>query len=60
MEAIRERRKTLAKNLATSPWGKGKGKGKGVREVEQLKPLRRWEDWAEGKKLTRRLDNDSD
>ena len=61
LEAIRERRKTLEKKLAESPWGKGKGKGKGpAREVEQLKPLPGWEDWARGKKLRRRLDYDSD
>ena len=28
LQAIRERRKTLGKKLAESPWGKGKGKGK--------------------------------
>ena len=64
LEAIRERRKTLEKKLAESPWGKGKGKGKGkrpAREVERLKPLPGWEDWAQGKKLRRRLDyEDSD
>ena len=63
LEAIRERRKTLEKKLAESPWGKGKGKGKGkvpAREVERLKPLPGWEDWAKGKKLRRRLDYDSD
>ena len=63
LEAIRERRKTLEKKLAESPWGKGKGKGKGkapAREVERLKPLPGWEDWAQGKKLRRRLDYDSD
>ena len=43
LEAIRERRKTLEKKLAESPWGKGKGKGP-VRVVERLKPLPRWED----------------
>ena len=59
LEAIRERRKTLGKKLASSPWGKGKGKGP-AREVEQLKPLPGWEDWARGKKLRRRLDYDSD
>ena len=57
LEAIRERRKTLEKKLAESPWGKGKGP---AREVEQLKPLPGWEDWARGKKLRRRLDYDSD
>ena len=61
LEAIRERRKTLEKKLAESPWGKGKGKGKGpAREVERLKPLPGWEDWAQGKKLRRRLDYDTD
>ena len=60
LEAIRERRKTLGKKLAESLWGKGKGKGP-AREVEQLKPLPAWEDWAKGKKLRRRLDyHDSD
>ena len=60
LEAIRERRKTLEKKLAESPWGKGKGKGP-AREVERLKPLPGWEDWAQGKKLRRRLDyEDSD
>ena len=59
LEAIRERRKTLEKRLAESSWGKGKGKGP-AREVEQLKPLPGWEDWARGKKLRRRLDYDSD
>ena len=57
LEAIRERRKTLEKKLAKSPWGKGKGP---AREVERLKPLPGWEDWAQGKKLRRRLDYDSD
>ena len=57
LEAIREQRKTLEKKLAESR----KGKGKGVsREVERLKPLPGWEDWARGKKLRRRLDYDSD
>ena len=61
LEAIRERRKTLAKKLAESSWGKGKGKGKApAREVERLKPLPGWEDWYRGKKLRRRLDYDSD
>ena len=61
LEAIRERRKTLEKKLAESSWGKGKGKGKGpAGEVERLKPLPGWEDWARGKKLRRRLDYDSD
>ena len=69
LEAIRERRKTLEKRYSESPWGKGKGpgpvkgkrKGKSsAREVEQLKPLPRWEDWARSKKLRRCLDYDSD
>ena len=63
LEAIRERRKTLEKKLAESPWGKGKGKDKGkapAREVERLKPLPGWEDWYRGKKLRRWLDYDSD
>jgi len=61
LEAIRERRKTLETKLAESSWGKGKGKGKGpAREVERLKPLPGWEDWARGKRLRRRLDYDSD
>ena len=60
LEAIRERRKTLEKRYSESPWGKGKGKGPGpvkgkgkgpAREVEQLKPLPGWEDWARGKKV---------
>ena len=59
LEAIRERRKTWEKHLAESAKGKGKGKGKGpAREVERLKPLPGWEDWAKGKKLRRRLDYD--
>ena len=68
LEAIRERRKTLEKKLASSPWDKGKGKGPGpvkgkgksTREVGQLKPFPGWEDWSRGKKLRRRLDYDSD
>ena len=63
LEAIRERRKTLEKKLAESGFTKGKGKGKGkgpAREVERLKPLPGWEDWARGKKLGPRLDYDSD
>ena len=61
LEAIREWRKTLEKQIAESSWGKGKGKGKApAREVERLKPLPGWEDWARGKKLQRRLDYDSD
>ena len=59
LEAIRERRKTLEKKLAESPWRKGKGKGKApARELERLKPLPGWEDWYQGKKLRRRLDYD--
>ena len=63
LEAIREQRKTLEKKIAESPWGKGKGRGKGkgpAREVERLKPLPGWEDWARGKKLRRRLDYDTE
>ena len=59
LEAIREQRKALEKKLAESPWGKGKGKAP-AREVERLKPLPGWEDWARGKKLRRRLDYNSD
>ena len=58
LEAIRQRPQGLETRLAES---RGKGKGKGKREVEQLKPLPGWEDWAAGKKLRRRLDyEDSD
>ena len=61
LEAIREQKKTLEKKIAESPWGKGKGKGKApAREVERLKPLPGWENWARGKKLRRRLDYDSE
>ena len=63
LEAVRERRKTWEKHLAESGVTKGKGKGKGkgpAREVERLKPLPGWEDWAKGKKLRRRLDYNSD
>ena len=63
LETIRERRKTLEKKIAESPWGKGKGKGKGKgvsREVQALKPLPGWEDWHRGKKLRLRLDYDSE
>ena len=63
LEAVRERRKTWEKHLAASGLAKDKGKGKGkgpAREVEQLKPLPGWEDWARGKKLRRRLEYDSD
>ena len=59
LEAIREQRKTLEKKLAETAKGKGKGKAP-AREVERLKPLPGWEDWARGKKLRRRLDYDSD
>ena len=59
LEAIRERRKTLEKQIAESAKGKGKGKAP-AREVERLKPLPGWEDWYRGKKLRRRLDYDSD
>ena len=59
LETIRERRKTLEKKIAESPWGKGKGKGVS-REVQALKPLPGWEDWHRGKKLRRRLDYDSE
>ena len=55
LEAIREQRKALEKKLAKSRKGKGP-----AREVERLKPLPGWEDWARGKKLRRRLDYDSD
>ena len=57
LEAIREQRKTLEKKLAESRKGKGKAP---AREVERLKPLPGWEDWARDKKLRRRLDYDSD
>ena len=54
LEAVRERRKTWEKHLAESGVAKGKGKGKApAREVERLKPLPGWEDWAQGKKLRR-------
>ena len=46
LEALRERRKTLEKKVAESSWAKGKGP---AREVERLKPLPGWEDWAEAK-----------
>ena len=48
LEAIRERRKTLEKQIAESAKGKGKAP---AREVERLKPLPGWEDWYRGKKL---------
>ena len=57
LEAIREQRKTLEKQIAESRKGKGKAP---AREVERLKPLPGWEDWYQGKKLRRRLDYDSD
>ena len=57
LEAIRERCKTLEKQIAESAKGKGKAP---AREVERLKPLPGWEDWYRGKKLRRRLDYDSD
>ena len=70
LEAIRESRKDLGKTVSLKVLGaKGKGKGPGpvkgkgkgpAREVEQLKPLPGWEDWARDKKLRRRLDYDSD
>ena len=59
LEVIREQRKALEKELAESGRGKGKGKAP-AREVERLKPLPGWEDWAQGKKLRRRLDYDTD
>ena len=55
LEAVREQRKTLEKKLAESRKGKAP-----AREVQRLKPLPGWEDWAQGKKLRRRLDYDSD
>ena len=62
LQVIREQRKALEKKLAESGKGKGKGKGKGVsREVQALKPLPGWEDWAKGKPpRRRRLQYDSD
>ena len=64
LQAIREQRKALEKKIAESPWGKGKGKGKGKgisREVQALKPLPGWEDWAKGKPpRRRRLQYDSE
>ena len=61
LEAVRERRKAWEKHLTESGFTKGKGKGKGVScEVQALKPLPGWEDWAKGKTLRRRLDYDSD
>ena len=58
LQAVRERRKAWEKHLTES----GKGKGKGVfREVQALKPLPGWEDWAKGKPpRRRRLQYDSD
>ena len=60
LQVIREQRKALEKKLAES--GKGKGKGKGIsREVQALKPLPGWEDWAKGKPpRRRRLQYDSE
>ena len=62
LQVIREQRKALEKKLAESGKGKGKGKGKGIsREVQALKPLPGWEDWAKGKPpRRRRLQYDSD
>ena len=62
LQVIREQRKALEKKLAESGKGKGKGKGKGVsREVQALKPLPGWEDWAKGKPpRRRRLQYDSE
>ena len=62
LQAIREQRKALEKKLAESGKGKGKGKGKGIsREVQALKPLPGWEDWAKGKPpRRRRLQYDSE
>ena len=58
LEALQQRRKTLEKKISeASPWGKGKGKG--ALALKRLKPLSGWEDWAQGKKLKRRLDYDS-
>ena len=62
LQVIREQRKALEKKLAESGKGKGKGKGKGVsRELQALKPLPGWEDWAKGKPpRRRRLQYDSE
>ena len=64
LQAVRERRKAWEKHLTESgaAKGKGKGKGKGVsREVQALKPLPGWEDWAKGKPpRRRRLQYDSE
>ena len=62
LQVIREQRKALEKKLAESGKGKGKGKGKGLsREVQALKPLPGWEDWAKGKPpRRRRLQYDSE
>ena len=62
LQVIREQRKALEKKLAESGKGKGKGKGKGIsREVQALKPLPGWEDWAKGKPpRRRRLQYDSE
>ena len=60
LQAVRERRKAWEKHLTES--GAAKGKGKGVsREVQALKPLPGWEDWAKGKPpRRRRLQYDSE
>ncbi|KAJ7355038.1 hypothetical protein OS493_028253 [Desmophyllum pertusum] len=50
----RERLEQLHKEL-TKP-----SKPKGKREVESLKPLQGWEDWAKGKQLRWKLENDDD
>ena len=62
LQAVRERRKAWEKHLTESGATKGKGKGKGVsREVQALKPLPGWEDWAKGKPpRRRRLQYDSE
>ena len=64
LQAVRERRKAWEKHLTESGAAKGKdkGKGKGVsREVQSLKPLPGWEDWAKGKPpRRRRLQYDSE
>jgi len=68
LQAARERRKAWEKHLTQSGAAKGKGKGKGKgkdkgvsREVQALKPLPGWEDWAKGKKpRRRRLQYDSE
>lgn len=40
--------------------GKRQGKGQRKTEVERLRPLSGWEDWARGRKLRRQLEYDSD